>query len=144
MISVRASVDIGRPTARVFKYLSDFENNPAWQSGMREVRHTSDPPLRVGSTYDQVARFLGRRIVSSFEVTAFVPGESISIASVGGSFPLQITRRVEPLTESSSRVTAHISGQPGRMFWIATPLLRWIVQRSVNRDYANLKRLLES
>jgi len=30
------------------------------------------------------------------------------------------------------------------MFWIATPFLRWIVQRSVNKDYANLKRILES
>ncbi len=141
---VQASVDIGRPPARVFEYLSNFENNPTWQSGMRHARFTSDPPLRVGSTYEQVARFLGRRIVSSFEVTEFIPGESISIASVGGSFPIQITRRVQALSDSSTRVTADISGQPGRMFLIATPLLRWIVQRSGNKDYANLKRILEA
>ncbi len=144
MISVQASVEIARPPVQVFDYFSNFENNPAWQQGMREATYTSDPPLRVGSTYDQVAKFLGRRIVSSFEVTAFAPGESISIASVGGSFPIQITRSVEALSDSSTRVTADINGQPGRMFWIATPFLRWIVQRSVNKDYANLKRILES
>ena len=144
MISVQASVDIGRPSARVFEYLSNFENNPVWQGGMRQARITSNPPLRVGSTYEQVASFLGRRIVSSFEVTAFIPGESISIASVGGTFPIQVTRRVEPLSDSSTRVSADISGDSGRMFWIVSPLLRWIVQRSVRKDYANLKRVLEA
>lgn len=144
MISVRASVAIGRPAGRVFKYLSNLENNPAWQSGMRHARFTSDPPLRVGSTYEQEARFLGRRIVSTFEVTGLVPGESISIASTGGSFPIQVTRRVESISEFATRVTADISGQTGRMFWVASPLLRWIVQRSVNKDYANLKRVLEA
>ncbi len=35
---------------------------------------TSEPPIGVGSTYDQQARFMGREIVSSFEVVEFVPG----------------------------------------------------------------------
>ena len=56
MIEVRASVFIQRPHAEVFGVISDFENNPRWQSGMVEAKFTSDGPLRVGSTYDQVAR----------------------------------------------------------------------------------------
>lgn len=32
---------------------------------MRSCRWTSDPPIGVGSTYDQVASFLGREIITS-------------------------------------------------------------------------------
>ena len=52
MIEVGASVFIQRPIAEVFGIISDFENNPRWQSGMVEAKFTSDGPLRVGSTYD--------------------------------------------------------------------------------------------
>ena len=38
---------------------------------MQECRWTSEPPLRLGSTYDQEAKFLGKAIVSSFEVIEF-------------------------------------------------------------------------
>ena len=144
MIRVTADVEIERPSEAVFEYLANFENNPHWQRGMREARFTSEPPLRVGSTYDQVARFLGRRIVSSFEVVEFDPGRSITIATVASSFPIRVTRRVEPLESGRSRVTAEISGDASGFFRLATPLLRLVVQRSVNRDYAQLKQILEA
>ncbi len=144
MIRVTAEVEVYRPSEAVFAYLSDFENNPRWQGGMREARFTSEPPLRAGSTYDQVATFLGRRIVSSFEVVALEPGRSISIATTQSSFPIRVTRRVEPIDAASTRVTAEIEGDATGFFRVASPILRWIVQRSVRKDYANLKRVLES
>ena len=115
MIRVTADIEIEHPSEAVFEYLANFENNPYWQRGMREARFTSEPPLRVGSTYDQVARFLGRRIVSSFEVVEFDPGRSITIATVASSFPIRVTRRVEPLESGRSRVTAEISGDAERV-----------------------------
>ena len=59
IITVAVDIMIDRPAAEVFAYLSDFGKNSIWQRGMRECRFTSDPPLRIGSTYDQVAEFLG-------------------------------------------------------------------------------------
>ncbi len=143
MIEVRASVCIQRPIAEVFGVISDFENNPRWQSGMVEAKFTSDGQLRVGSTYDQVAKFLGRRVLSSFEVIALEPDHLIKITSTSGSFAITVTRITEAL-DGGTQVTAIVQGDAGGFFKLAEPLLARLVQRSVSKDYVNLKRLLEA
>ena len=143
MIEVRTKVSIARPPDAVFAYLADMVNNPAWQKGMQACRWTSDPPLRLGSTYDQVARFLGKEIVSSFEVTELESGRRIRIRSTSG-MPLDITRQVEPDDDGRSVVSAVVRGESSGLFRIAEPLMRFLVGRSVRRDYVRLKQALES
>ncbi len=143
-ISVTAHVELARPAAEVFDYVSNFENNPVWQGGMQSATFTSEPPLRVGSTYDQIATFLGRTIVTSFEVTAFDPGRSITIESTSGTFPITVTRTVEATGEGSCRAGAQVEGEPGGLFKLASPLMRRMVEGSVRKDWAKLKELLEA
>jgi uncharacterized membrane protein len=142
MIRVETRVHIGRPSDEVFDFISDFENNPKWQSGQLEARFTSEGPLRVGSTYDQVAKFLGRRIVSTFQVLEYEPNRRVKASSVSGSFPITFTRTVEP-REDGAEVTAVIEGDASGFFKLAEPLLARMVQRSVDSDYQNLKRIME-
>jgi uncharacterized membrane protein len=143
MISVETGVHIDRPSDTVFEFISNFENNPKWQSGQLSARFTSDGPLRVGSTYDQVAKFMGRRIESSFEVLEYEPHHLVKAASKSGSFPITFTRIVEP-SDKGTIVTAIIEGDASGFFKLAEPLLSRMVQRSVDGDYQNLKRVLES
>ncbi len=51
MLKVETTVQIERPSEEVFAYISNFENNPEWQSGQLQAKFTSDSPLQVGSTY---------------------------------------------------------------------------------------------
>ena len=142
MIKVVVEIDIDRSSEEVFTYISNFENNPSWQSGQIEARFTSEGPLGVGSTYDQVAKFMGRRIESSFEVIEFEPHHMVKATTTAGSFPITFTRIVEP-AGSAARVTAVVEGDASGFFKLAQPLLARIVQRSVNSDYQNLKQILE-
>lgn len=139
-MEVNTSVDIAAPPEEVFAYLSDMENNPKWQSGMVSARWTSDGPIGVGSTYDQVATFLRRRIESTFAVEAYEPGRMIRASSTASSFPITFTRMVEPI-ESGTKVTAIITGDASGFFKIAEPILRRVVQRSVDGDYQNLREV---
>lgn len=143
MLKIETSVEIERPSHEVFAYISNFENNPEWQSGQLQARFTSQGPLQVGSTYDQVAKFLGRRVVSTFKVIEFEPDRKVKASSTSGSFPITFTRMVEP-SDGGSRVTAIIEGDASGFFKLAEPLLRRMVQSSVDQDYENLKRILES
>jgi uncharacterized membrane protein len=143
MIKVETTVHINRPPHEVFIYLSNFENNPKWQSGMREARFTSEGPLRLGSTYEQVASFLGRPVLSTFEVIGYEPGQMVKATSTSGSFPITFTRMVAAEGEGT-RVTAVIEGDASGFFKLAEPLLARFVQRSVDNDYANLKKILEA
>jgi uncharacterized membrane protein len=142
-VTVTSSVDIARPAAEVFDYVSDFENNPRWQGGMKSAQYTSEGPLAVGSTYDQIAKMMGKTIVTSFVVTALEPGLSVTIESTSGSFPIQVTRSVEATGEGTCRARALVEGQPGGFFKLMGPLMHKMVESSVRKDWANLKQLME-
>jgi carbon monoxide dehydrogenase subunit G len=142
-MQLSAARDIARPAEEVFAFISDSSNNPRWQKGQKSCVWTTPPPIGMGSTYDQQARFLGRSILNEFEVIAFEPGRSITIRSTEGSFPIEVERSVSPLDERRTRVTAEIRGEPGGLFRIGGALLRRLAQRSVDVDYDRLKKLLE-
>ena len=139
-LDFKHAIDIARPGPEVFAFVANFENNPRWQAGMRACRWTSDEPMVVGATYVQEARFLGRRIDTHFRVSELSPGRQISIESVKSTFPIQVTRSVEPIDERSCRVTAHIRGQPTGLL----KLFSGMVRKQVTKDYRQLKALLEA
>ena len=142
MIRVEVSVAIDRSSDEVFTYLSEWSNNPEWQKGMKSCTWTSDPPLRVGSTYDQVASFMGKPIISSFEVVEYEPGIKVRIRTTESSMALDITREVSP-EKDASRVTATVQGEPAGAMRLFNPLMKLLVKRSVTRDYKRLKEILE-
>jgi uncharacterized protein YndB with AHSA1/START domain len=144
VIDARVTVDVDRPPGEVFAYLEDAENNPRWIPNMRVCRWTTPPPVAVGSRYEQLSAFLGRKIRTSFEVTEHEPGHRITIASrEGSSFPITVTRIVEPGAGGGSHVTELVEGDASSFDAIATPLLRAMVRRNIRRDSRNLKRVLE-
>jgi uncharacterized membrane protein len=139
-LDFKHSIEIARPAGVVFAYVAEFENNPTWQGGMRSCAWTSEERMGVGSTYVQQARFFGRRIDTHFRVTEMEPGRRISIESSQSTFPIQVTRSVEPLGAEQCRVTAHIRGQPTGVL----KLFSGMVKKSVRKDYEKLRALLES
>lgn len=143
MITVNVDVDIDQSPLEVWAFLSDASNNPKWQKGMRRCEWTSHGPVALGSTYEQEASFMGRTVTNSFEVTDYRPPRSITITSTDGTFPIEVTRSVDPLDDKSCRARARIQGGPtgvGRFF---DPLTQLLVKASVKRDYRRLKKLLE-
>lgn len=144
MIEVTSEVVIHRPADEVFAFLADAENNPAWQQGMERCQWTTTPPIREGSTYQQEARMLGKPIVSTFEVVDFEPGRRITIRTIESSFPIRVTRTVEPTGEGSCLARARVTGDPSGAFRLAGPLMRRMVERSVRGDYRRLKEHLET
>lgn len=140
-MTLGARKTIGRPAEEVFSFVADVENNPEWQSGMTSCEWTTPPPIRVGSTYRQTASFLGRPVISTFEVTEFEPDRLIRFTTIESSFPIDVVRRVEPVADGTCQVVAEISGEPPGPGVLA-PVIRRIAQRSVDGDYDRLVSLL--
>ena len=129
---------INRPAPEVFDFFADASNNPIWQTGMKSCTWTSEGAIGVGSTYRQEAEFMGRPIVSIFEVTEFEPGRRIRVETIESTFPIQVTRTVDPIDESSCLVRADIAGGPGGVMKVFSPLTDRMATKSINADYDRL------
>ena len=143
MTRVKIAVQVARPPEEAFAWLSDFEKAPLWQSGVVEAQFTSEPPLRVGSTYTQRSRFLGKDIVFNFEIIGYEPGRRVEFKTVSGTFPVHIERWVEPAA-SGAIVHALIRGDASGLYKLASPLLDRMTQRQIEGDYRRLKQVLEA
>ena len=67
MIEVEQSITINRPVKEVFAFVADQRNAPRWQSGLLEVRRTTEGTLGVGTKHRFVRKFVGRRLEASNE-----------------------------------------------------------------------------
>ena len=144
MTHVHSTIQINKPAAEVFEFLANPENNPKWQGGMVSCEITSPAPWGLGSTYAQQAKFMGRDIISNFEITAYEPGRLIRGDTVESSFPISFTRIVEPdESGAGSKVQAIVTGDASGFIKLFTPLMNWMVGRSIRADYRKLKEILE-
>jgi uncharacterized membrane protein len=145
MKPVVVEIEIHRPCAVVWEYMENAEHNPEWLKNMQSATWTTERPIRVGSRYEQVARFLGKEVRTRFEVTELDAGRRITIRSLpGSSFPITITRQAEPINETRCRVKETAEGDSSGFYRLADPLMRPLVQRNITRAYKQLKDLLES
>ena len=131
------------PPHEVFKFWGDHSNNPKWQKGQRSCVWTSDPPIGIGSTYDQEAALLGRPIISSFECVEFEPDTMIRMKTTKSTMPLDITRTVSPGPNGGTTLNAIIRGEPTGLMRLLNPLTKRMVERNVNKDYQRLQELLD-
>jgi uncharacterized membrane protein len=144
MKPVVVEIEINCASQVAWEYMVNAEHNPQWLPNMRSCTWVTEPPIRPGSRYEQVARFLGKEVRTSFEVTALDDGRLIMIRSLpGSSFPVTITREVEPIGDQRCLVREIAGGEPGGFFAVADAPMRALVRRNISRAYPGLKHLLE-
>lgn len=73
MIRVEDRVSLRLQADEAFATLTDFTRLPEWDPGIARVTRCDSGPLRLGSTFDVVARFAGRDVPMRYEVEAFDP-----------------------------------------------------------------------
>jgi carbon monoxide dehydrogenase subunit G len=86
MPKVSKSVFIPRDPKEVFDYLANFENTARWDPGVLEAVKTSNGPVELGSTFDLVTIFRGRRIEVTYEVTDYQPNTRIVLVGTNSRF----------------------------------------------------------
>lgn len=141
MVRVEHSLMIERPPAEVFAYTTDPRNLPEWQSTALEAR--SEGPVREGAHLTEVRKFLGRRMETELEVTAYEPDRRFALKVISGPVPFSTEQTLEP-SDGGTRVTIVLEGEPGGFFKLAEPLVERAVRRQIQGDFEQLKDILES
>jgi uncharacterized protein YndB with AHSA1/START domain len=143
-VDVQCEATIPRPRAEVAAYASDPDNTTSWYANIDAVEWKSPRPLAVGSRLAFVARFLGRRLVYTYEICELVPGERLVMSTAQGPFPMETTYTWQPEGETSTRMTLRNRGEPAGFAKVAGPMMATAMRRANDKDLARLKHILES
>ncbi|MGH9222448.1 MAG: SRPBCC family protein [Acidimicrobiales bacterium] len=142
-ISVEDEVEIRQPRSRVYAFISDHEHLPAWMAGVSRASRTSPGPVGVGTRYRVVGRMLGRRVESTYELTAYEPDTMFSGRLTSPLFEVEETYRFDG-DGSTTKVQLTAEAHPGEKLRLLGPVLALAMPRQVKADHRRLKTLLEA
>jgi carbon monoxide dehydrogenase subunit G len=74
MVHVSRTFTVDKPVDVVVDYLADFSNATQWDPGTVRCERQDDGPVRVGSTWTNVSRVLGRETTLSYRLERLEPG----------------------------------------------------------------------
>ena len=144
MAPIVVSVEISRPPADVFAYVTNPSHLPLWQESVVRV-DSDDAPTHVGIRVVVVRRAGGREMESAAEVAVFEPPTRWSVRGVDGPVRGDVTGTVEPLDNGArSRVTLNLELKGHGIGKLLLPLfVQRQAKKEMPRNAQNLKELLE-
>lgn len=143
MITIEDSIFIQRPIAEVFAYVSDLRHAPQWQTGLLEVRKTTNGALGVGSKFTFVRKFLGQKLEASNEFIEYKPHSLITFVTNSGPMHVEASYLFEA-TPEGSKVTCKLQMKPQGFSRLAEPIIAASVRRETAAEFGYLKDLLEN
>ena len=142
-VCVQTEIEIDRPRSEVALYAADPDNATRWYQNITSVEWKSPRPLAVGSRVAFVARFLGRRLAYTYEVTELIPGERFVQSTTEGPFPMETTYTWEDSPAGGTRMTLRNRGEPSGFSRLAAPMTAIAMRRTNQKDLTRLKAILE-
>ena len=143
-VDVLTEIVITRPAAAVAAYAADPSNAPAWYANIASVTWETSPPLKTGSRIAFTARFLGRQLSYTYEVTGFRPAGQLVMRTAQGPFPMETTYTWQAVGDRSTRMTLRNRGEPAGFPRLAAPLMAMAMRRANRKDLRALRAILEA
>ena len=72
-------IEVPGDPASVFSYLADLETTAEWDPGIVEARRLSPGPTAIGSRFEVIALFRGKRQRYEYVVTGFEEGRRVAV-----------------------------------------------------------------
>jgi uncharacterized protein YndB with AHSA1/START domain len=136
-VDVEVEAVIPFPLEEVSAYAGDPTNAPDWYANIDSVSWRTEPPVRVGSTMDFEARFLGRRLSYTYEVVDLEPGRRLVMRTADGPFPMETTYTWEPAA-GGTLMRLRNQGAPTGFAKLATPVMAKAMRSAMTKDLARL------
>jgi carbon monoxide dehydrogenase subunit G len=121
-VRYRREIEVTAAAGAAFAYLADFANAAEWDPGIAEARRLTPAPTRVGSRFEVVALFRGRRQRFEYVVTEFEDGSRIALRGEGERALSDDVVTVAPRA-TGSRITYEADLRLKGVFRVAEPFL---------------------
>lgn len=137
----RKQIEVVRDPTEVFAYLADFSRASEWDPGIVEARRLSEGPTAVGSRFEVVALFRGKRQRFEYVVTEYDEGRRIVLHGEGARAVSDDTITVEG-SDGRTSVTYEADLRLKGVFRVAEPFLGRTVERMGDDALAGLEAKL--
>ncbi len=139
---ITEQIEVARDAADAFRYVAEFEHAAEWDPGVAESRKLTDAPVRVGTEYDVVVLFRGKRQRYRYRVTELDDGRRIVLEGDGDKATSVDTIVVEP-SGAGSRITYTAEIKLKGLRRVAEPLLKPVLKKTADEALAGLKQTLD-
>ena len=143
-VDVSTHIEMSAPRDLVAAYAMDPDNATSWYENIKSVKWQTAKPLTVGSRFEFVAQFLGRRLAYTYEVKQLAPGALYVMATAQGPFPMETSYAWEDTLTGGTRMTLRNRGEPSGFTKAAGPLMARAMRRANTNDLKRLKAIIES
>ncbi len=145
MPPVIATTDVDRAAAEVFSYATDPARFSEWQAGVTEGHLGHPGPAKVGTRCLTTRRIAGVSRAVTSTVTHLDPPRAWGVRGIDGPIRAAVDLTVEPLTDSTSRLTIAVDFEGHGIGKILVPLLvRRQARKEMPANVATLKRRIEA
>ena len=141
---VVGSIEVNRPSAEVFAYVSDQLNGPAWQEGLDEVRRTTEGPIGVGTRHAFQRRVGRRQVTGENEYVEFESGRRVVFTFASDDLTGRGWYEAIPLGTNQTRLDSGVEIHLRGLSRLASPLIKMSIRKEDSRDTERLKGILET
>jgi dehydrogenase/reductase SDR family protein 12 len=86
MAKLQETIEVTTPIEEAFDYVADFSTTARWDPGIAEATRADDGPVGLGSRFDVVAVFNGRRLPLTYEIVEFDRPHVVALRGEGPNF----------------------------------------------------------
>jgi hypothetical protein len=144
MINLNSNAVICQPIGQVFDFVSTPENDVGWHYGTLAAATLAEGSPAKGTFFRSIGHWLGRRNLSTFEVTEFEPSRKYEFKSLSGLLSSQTAYCLEMGDKGCTRIDIFIQADVVNFFQMDEGILEDHMQEQLKEDLAVLKDLLEA
>lgn len=139
---IERTFTVAQPASHVWSYLSDFRSTNDWDPGTEQTTLASGDG-GVGTVYENVSSFAGRKVEITYTVQALDPGRQITLLGESSSFTATDTITVEA-SGAGSTVTYEAEFEFHGLARLADPFMSLPLKKLGDDARKSLKETLES
>ncbi len=143
MINLISSKLIYRPIKEIFDFICTPENDFQWQYGTLASGQISEGVNGVGAFFRSIGHFMGRRMVSTYEITEYEPTSKYGFKSLSGPVHSRTSYTFE-IVGGATRINISMQASAVDLFPEAEGFVEKKMTKQLKENLAMLKEILET
>lgn len=140
MAQIVTSIDIDRPVATVWEYLTDLRHAKDWSSEVLETVYSG--PIELGATGADTRKWGKKEMKWDWKVTRYDPPHLLSL-NYGPPLNAMADFTFESTTADTTKVTCATTLKPSGWWRLLTPMIAAEGRKVDQAQFAKVKSILE-